>query len=164
VITVDGSLIFIADPRAPAKLSSLQKSFLVLEQKPHYFEIVKNRQNNFLTINGNQSLFVRNSHGKITLKKPLTSQYLVDLNLLQKGRPDLIALGLLPDKRACRTSASSPAFFLLPSKHCTAITLTPGGTTFRITGDWKLLGGRSGGAGGQNRTGYARLFRAALYH
>jgi len=22
----------------------------------------------------------------------------------------------------------------------------------------------SGGAGGQNRTGYARLFRAALYH
>ena len=23
---------------------------------------------------------------------------------------------------------------------------------------------RTGGAGGQNRTGYARLFRAALYH
>jgi hypothetical protein len=78
VITVDGSLIFIADPRAPAKLSSLQKSFLVLEQKSHYFEIVKNRQNNFLPINGKQSLFVRNSHGKITLKKSLTSQYLVD--------------------------------------------------------------------------------------
>jgi len=26
------------------------------------------------------------------------------------------------------------------------------------------LGERSDGAGGQNRTGYARLFRAALYH
>jgi chromosome segregation ATPase len=50
------------------------------------------------------------------------------------------------------------------SKHCTAITLTPEGSTFRITGDWNLLGGRSDGAGGQNRTGYARLFRAALYH
>jgi hypothetical protein len=49
------------------------------------------------------------------------------------------------------------------SKHCTAITLTPEGSTFRITGDWNLLGGRSDGAGGQNRTGYARLFRAALY-
>jgi hypothetical protein len=49
------------------------------------------------------------------------------------------------------------------SKHCTAITLTPDGTTYRISGDWNLLGGRSDGAGGQNRTGYARLFRAALY-
>jgi hypothetical protein len=27
----------------------------------------------------------------------------------------------------------------------------------------KRLVARSGGAGGQNRTGYARLFRAALY-
>src|SRR5260370_42317851 len=34
------------------------------------------------------------------------------------------------------------------SKHCTAITLTPEGSTFRITGDWNLLGGRSDGAGG----------------
>jgi hypothetical protein len=49
------------------------------------------------------------------------------------------------------------------SKHCTAITLTPEGSPFRIAGDWNLLGGRSDGAGGQNRTGYARLFRAALY-
>ena len=49
------------------------------------------------------------------------------------------------------------------SKHRTAITFTPEGSTFRITGDWNLLGGRSDGAGGQNRTGYARLFRAALY-
>jgi site-specific DNA recombinase len=49
------------------------------------------------------------------------------------------------------------------SKHCTAIKLTPEGSTFRIAGDWNLLGGRSDGAGGQNRTGYARLFRAALY-
>jgi hypothetical protein len=49
------------------------------------------------------------------------------------------------------------------SKHCAAITLTPEGSTFRISSDWNLLGGRSDGAGGQNRTGYARLFRAALY-
>jgi site-specific DNA recombinase len=49
------------------------------------------------------------------------------------------------------------------SKHCSAITLTPEGSSFRISGDWNLLGGRSDGAGGQNRTGYARLFRAALY-
>ena len=34
------------------------------------------------------------------------------------------------------------------SKHCTAITLTPEGSTFKITGDWNLLGGRSDGAGG----------------
>jgi site-specific DNA recombinase len=50
------------------------------------------------------------------------------------------------------------------SKHSTAITITPEGSTYRIAGDWNLLGGRSDGAGGQNRTGYARLFRAALYH
>jgi hypothetical protein len=34
------------------------------------------------------------------------------------------------------------------SKHCTAITPTPEGSTFRITGDWNLLGGRWNGAGG----------------
>jgi DNA anti-recombination protein RmuC len=34
------------------------------------------------------------------------------------------------------------------SKHCRAITLTPEGSTFRIAGDWNLLGGRSDGAGG----------------
>ena len=50
------------------------------------------------------------------------------------------------------------------AKHCTEITLTPEGRTYQISGDWNLLGGRSDGAGGQNRTGYARLFRAALYH
>ena len=49
------------------------------------------------------------------------------------------------------------------AKHCTEITLTPEGQTYQISGDWNLLGGRSDGAGGQNRTGYARLFRAALY-
>ena len=38
------------------------------------------------------------------------------------------------------------------SKHCTAITLTPEGSTFRIAGDWNLLGGRSDGAGGPART------------
>jgi site-specific DNA recombinase len=49
------------------------------------------------------------------------------------------------------------------SKHCAAITLTPTDSGFRVSGDWDLLGGRLDGAGGQNRTGYARLFRAALY-
>jgi hypothetical protein len=38
------------------------------------------------------------------------------------------------------------------SKHCTTITLTPEGPTFRIAGDWNLLGGRSDGAGGPART------------
>jgi hypothetical protein len=46
----------------------------------------------------------------------------------------------------------------------TKITLTPAaGESYTLTGDWDLLGVRSDGAGGQNRTGYARLFRAALY-
>jgi hypothetical protein len=49
-------------------------------------------------------------------------------------------------------------------KHGTGIVLTPEGSSFRISGDRNLLGGRLDGAGGQNRTGYARLFRAALYH
>lgn len=34
------------------------------------------------------------------------------------------------------------------AKHCTAITLTPEAPSFRISGDWNLLGGRSDGAGG----------------
>jgi hypothetical protein len=50
------------------------------------------------------------------------------------------------------------------AKHCTEITLTPGGDSYKLSGEWDLLGNvRSDGAGGQNRTGYARLFRAALY-
>jgi site-specific DNA recombinase len=45
------------------------------------------------------------------------------------------------------------------------IVLRPEGKTYVAVGDWNLLGVVSyGGAGGQNRTGYARLFRAALYH
>jgi hypothetical protein len=38
------------------------------------------------------------------------------------------------------------------SKHCPAITLTPEGSTFRIAGDWNLLGGRWDGAGGPTCT------------
>jgi hypothetical protein len=50
------------------------------------------------------------------------------------------------------------------AKHCTEITLTPEGRSYKLSGEWNLLGDvRSDGAGGQNRTGYARLFRAALY-
>ncbi len=50
------------------------------------------------------------------------------------------------------------------AKYCTEITLTPEGGSYKLSGEWDLLGDvRSDGAGGQNRTGYARLFRAALY-
>jgi site-specific DNA recombinase len=51
------------------------------------------------------------------------------------------------------------------AKHISAITMTPEGEHYIASGSWDLLGrGRIDGAGGQNRTGYARLFRAALYH
>ena len=50
------------------------------------------------------------------------------------------------------------------AKHIEKITLTPEGKTYVACGSWDLLGrGCYSGAGGQNRTGYARLFRAALY-
>jgi hypothetical protein len=38
------------------------------------------------------------------------------------------------------------------AKHCTDITLTPKGNSYMVSGDWNLLGGRSGGAGGPART------------
>ena len=34
------------------------------------------------------------------------------------------------------------------AKHCTDITLTPEGKTYRLSGEWDLLGIRSDGAGG----------------
>ena len=50
------------------------------------------------------------------------------------------------------------------AKHIAKIVLTPQDGIYLGVGDWHLLGVVSyGGAGGQNRTGYARLFRAALY-
>jgi site-specific DNA recombinase len=50
-------------------------------------------------------------------------------------------------------------------RHVEKITLTPDGETIVASGNWNLLGNVPwDGAGGQNRTGYARLFRAALYH
>jgi site-specific DNA recombinase len=49
------------------------------------------------------------------------------------------------------------------AKHCSAITITPEAHSYRLSGDWDLLGGRTVGAEGQNRTAYAGLFRAALY-
>lgn len=49
------------------------------------------------------------------------------------------------------------------AKHCTAIQITPEGNSYRVSGDWDLLGGRSVGAGGRSRTADASLFRAALY-
>jgi len=38
------------------------------------------------------------------------------------------------------------------AKHCTDITLTPEGKTYRLSGEWDLLGVRSDGAGGAART------------
>ena len=38
------------------------------------------------------------------------------------------------------------------AKHCTEITLTPEGDSYKLSGEWDLLGDvRSDGAGGQNR-------------
>lgn len=49
-------------------------------------------------------------------------------------------------------------------KHVDKITLEPDGRVLVAKGAWNLLGEvPRDGAGGQNRTGYARLFRAALY-
>ena len=45
-------------------------------------------------------------------------------------------------------------------KHIEKITLTPSGETYVASGTWNFVGrGSIGGAGGQNRTGYACLFR-----
>ena len=50
------------------------------------------------------------------------------------------------------------------AKHIEKITMTPSGEHYVASGTWHLVGrGSIDGAGGQNRTGYARLFRAALY-
>jgi site-specific DNA recombinase len=49
-------------------------------------------------------------------------------------------------------------------KHVERIEMEASGKTYVAKGNWSLLGDRAwDGAGGQNRTGYARLFRAALY-
>jgi site-specific DNA recombinase len=50
------------------------------------------------------------------------------------------------------------------ARHIDSITMTPTGEHYVASGNWNLVGrGSIDGAGGQNRTGYARLFRAALY-
>jgi hypothetical protein len=50
------------------------------------------------------------------------------------------------------------------AKHIKSITLMPEGKggAIKYGGEWKSLGDTDG-AEGQNRTGYAGLFRAALY-
>jgi site-specific DNA recombinase len=49
--------------------------------------------------------------------------------------------------------------------HVDRIQMEADGKVYVAKGTWNLLGQRpTDGAGGQNRTGYARLFRAALYH
>ena len=50
------------------------------------------------------------------------------------------------------------------AKHVRKIALRRENGSYTATGTWNFLGfGSMDGAGGQNRTGYARLFRAALY-
>jgi hypothetical protein len=49
-------------------------------------------------------------------------------------------------------------------KHVERIEMEANGKVYVAKGNWNLLGMLPrDGAGGQNRTGYARLFRAALY-
>ena len=48
------------------------------------------------------------------------------------------------------------------AKHCTDITLTPKGNSYMVSGDWNLLGGRSGGAGGPVRNSRAYAFSLSL--
>ena len=52
-------------------------------------------------------------------------------------------------------------FTLDPTKHAEENSYTVRGEVDFFDGGSLV---RTGGAGGQNRTGYARLFRAALYH
>ncbi len=49
------------------------------------------------------------------------------------------------------------------AKHCTEITLTPEGKSYRLSGEWDLVGDvRSGGAGGPDRTTRAYGFSVSL--
>jgi hypothetical protein len=48
------------------------------------------------------------------------------------------------------------------AKHCTDITLTPKGNSYIANGDWNLLGGRSGGAGGPVCTTRIMVFNLSL--
>jgi site-specific DNA recombinase len=92
---------------------------------------------------------------------------------LLEARPDSLRVKLrnirsfvefhMRDIRAIVNSdvAQTRAIF---AKHIEKITLTPTGEHYVASGTWSFVGrGSIGGAGGQNRTGYARLFRAALY-
>ncbi len=78
------------------------------------------------------------------------------------GHPAFVLSGLQSIQE--RLAGEIPRAKTELAKHCTEITLTPEGDSYKLSGEWDLLGDvRSDGAGGQNRTGYARLFRAALY-
>jgi hypothetical protein len=73
------------------------------------------------------------------------------------------------DEKATFTNAYSPALDAAVvraelARHIDSITMTQTGEHYVASGNWNLVRrGSIGGAGGQNRTGYARLFRAALY-
>ena len=49
------------------------------------------------------------------------------------------------------------------AKHCTEITLTPEGKSYRLSGEWNLVGDvRSDGAGGPDCNGRAHAFSYSL--
>jgi hypothetical protein len=80
------------------------------------------------------------------------------------SRADLAELGDLRDLLAARDNAATMRMQL--AKHVKEIVLSPGeNDTIKYKGEWALLGddSRRECAEGQNRTGYAGLFRAALY-
>ena len=71
--------------------------------------------------------------------------------------------GSLKDLRSVM-NADSVSIRTEIAKHIRKITLRRENGSYTATGIWNFLGfGSMDGAGGQNRTGYARLFRAALY-
>lgn len=71
--------------------------------------------------------------------------------------------GSLKDLRSVM-NADSVSIRAEIAKHVRKISLRRENGSYTATGTWDFLGfGSMDGAGGQNRTGYARLFRAALY-
>jgi hypothetical protein len=70
-------------------------------------------------------------------------------------------------RRLLTANGSAPLVRMALAKHINAITVGPDQAgSIAYKGEFKLLGDDSArwdGAEGQNRTGYAGLFRAALY-
>ena len=74
-----------------------------------------------------------------------------------------LVLSRLSDVRKLLTADSTEAKAEI-SKHVQTVTLMPEARVYNMSGSWDLIGtARMDGAGGQSRTAYAGLFRAALY-